>query len=61
MKTEQKDQRGLSSRESSIQSCSVAASKKKTVNRGRTTEDTIPFMDNLMKDADLESVSEIKL
>ena len=34
---------------------------RKTVNLGRRTEDTIPFIDNLMKDADLESVSEIKL
>ena len=33
---------------------------KKAVNRGRT-EDTIPFIDNLMKDVDPESVSEIKL
>ena len=31
---------------------------RKTVNRGRGTKDTIPFIDNLMKDADLESVSE---
>ena len=35
--------------------------QEKPFNRRRTTEDTIPFIDNLMKDADLESVSEIKL
>ena len=33
--------------------------KKKAVNRGKT-EDTIPFIDNLIKDVDPESVSEIK-
>ena len=32
---------------------------RKAVNRGKT-EDTIPFIDNLMKDVDPESVSEIK-
>ena len=33
--------------------------ERKAVNRGKT-EDTIPFVDNLMKDVDPESVSEIK-
>ena len=32
---------------------------RKAVNRGKT-EDTIPFIDNMMKDVDPESVSEIK-
>ena len=32
---------------------------RKAVNRGKT-EDTIPFIDNMMKDLDPESVSEIK-
>ena len=32
---------------------------RKAVNRGKT-EDTIPFIDNVMKDVDPESVSEIK-
>ena len=32
---------------------------RKAVNRGKT-EDTIPFIDNLMEDVDKESVSEIK-
>ena len=32
---------------------------RKAVNRGKT-EDTIPFIDNLIKDVDPESVSEIK-
>ena len=32
---------------------------RKAVNRGKT-EDTIPFIDNLMKDVDPESVLEIK-
>ena len=32
---------------------------RKAVNRGKT-EDTIPFIDNLMEDVDSESVSEIK-
>ena len=32
---------------------------RKAVNRGKT-EDTIPFVDNMMKDVDPESVSEIK-
>ena len=59
-KLNEKNQRGLSSKESSIQSCAVGPARK-TVNRGRRTEDTISFIDNLMKDADLESVSEIKL
>ena len=44
----------MSSRESSTQSCALAA-----VNRGKT-EDTIPFIDNMMKDVDPGSVSEIK-
>ena len=52
----------MSSRESSIQKFTVGTMKaRKTVNRGRRTEDTIPFIDNLMKDADLKSVSEIEL
>ena len=41
-------------REACIQSCALAA-----VNRGKT-EDTIPFIDNMIKDVDAESVSEIK-
>ena len=48
----------MSSRERRIQSCALAASKK-AVNRGKT-EDTTPFIDNMMKDVDPESVSEIK-
>ena len=41
--------------------CKVVLKKpaRKAVNRGKT-EDTIPFIDNLMKDVDPESVSEIK-
>ena len=49
----------MSSRERRIQSCALAASKKSRFNRGKT-EDTTPFIDNMMKDADPESVSEIK-
>ena len=33
---------------------------RKAVNRGKT-EDTIPFVDNMMMDVDPESVSEIKI
>ena len=38
---------------------SFSSQQEGAVNRGKT-EDTIPFIDNLMKDVDPESVSEIK-